>query len=199
MPFDRPSLAPNRLAGMASPILNVSVELWFTRPSLPHGFAGGQTTAEDIFFDGRRPTFIRYSGARQIYPLAPGEHFISDEWFLLIHEGDWHKTAEAYRCLYEETFEGDFLTWEETSPAVRDCDIVFDSQIARPEPSKKKGQMYDLADGEVVNRFSDLPSLVGEAIGKLSLEPRNAILIVLGTGPNWGWGIPWGPLKFLIF
>jgi hypothetical protein len=129
-----------------------------------------------------------YSGEKQVYPLAPGEHFRSDEWFIILHEGDWHQTADAYRQRYQETFRNDFLTWQKLSPAVRRCDIVFDSQIARPSSSKTKGQIYNISRGDVVNRFADLPALVEKAIHKLDLGPENAILIVLGTGPHWGWG-----------
>lgn len=126
------------------------------------------------------------SGPRQIYPLAPGEHFISDEWILVVHEGDWHGTAEAYRRRYEVAFQGDFLDWETTSPVVKNCDIAIDSQIAWGEGSKDRARAYDYPRGKVIHRFEELPPLVERTIKDLKVAPENTVLLVLGTAPNWG-------------
>ncbi|MEW5977343.1 MAG: hypothetical protein AB1898_16250 [Acidobacteriota bacterium] len=132
--------------------------------------------------------FMRdYNGPRQIYPLAPGEHFQTDEWLIVLHDQDWHQTAEAYRKRYEVHFAGDFLTWDKVSPVVRQCDIVFDSTVVQASRSQVKGQVYDPEHGYLVNRFSDLPDRIHKATEALDLSPENAILIVLGTGPDWGW------------
>jgi len=137
--------------------------------------------------EGTHGFMWNYNGAQQIYPLAPGEQFYSDEWLIVFHDQDWHRTAEAYRKRYEVNFADDFLTWDKVSPIVRNCDIVFDSTVVQGSRSKVKGQVYDPDHGYVVNRFADLPKQVRNAAETLDLSLAHAILIVLGTGPNWGW------------
>ena len=58
-----------------------------------------------------------------IYPVEPGERFETDEWFIVLHDGDWHKTADAYRQRYEEVFKGDYLTWDQTSEQAKRVDL----------------------------------------------------------------------------
>jgi len=136
--------------------------------------------------EGSRGFMWGYNGERQIYPLAPGEQFNSDEFFLLLHDGDWHKTMDVYQQLYQTTFKDDFLDWEKTSPAVRKCDIVLNTFIAWGNPSKDPKQAYDYPNGHIISRFSDIPVAVDKAVKALEADPKNIIVNVLGTATEWG-------------
>ncbi len=136
--------------------------------------------------EGSKAFMWGYNGAQQVYPLAPGEQFLSDEWLLVLHHGDWHETALAYRSRYAEVFREDFLDWEKTAPAVKDCDIVLNSHIAWGEASKDRTKAYNYPNGQVHNRFSELPARVAGAMEKLGVRPGNVIFSALGTGTHWG-------------
>ncbi|HXK61455.1 MAG TPA: hypothetical protein PLP42_16335 [Acidobacteriota bacterium] len=127
-----------------------------------------------------------YDGDKQVYALAPGEQFTSDEWVLVIHDGNWHETAYAYRQRCEKVFQDDFLDWEKTASPVRNCDVVLNSHVAWGNPPKDPKTAYDYPSGRVFNRFQDLPKLVAEAVRRLSIKPANVILNVLGTATMWG-------------
>jgi hypothetical protein len=136
--------------------------------------------------EGSRAFMWGYNGEKQVYALEPGGQFVSDEWILVLHGGDWHETAHAYRSRYAEVFHDDFLDWGQTSEPVRSCDIVLNSHIAWGDPPKDRTKAYDYPNGRVINRFVDLPALVSEAVNRLGIRPSNVILNVLGTATNWG-------------
>jgi hypothetical protein len=136
--------------------------------------------------EGSRGFMWGYTGEKQIYPLAPGEHFISDEMFLDLHEGDWHKTADVYRQLYQIAFKDDFLDWERTSIVVRNCDIMLNTFVAWGDPSKDPKQAYDYPRGHVINRFADITVAVDKALKALEAAPENIIVNILGTATEWG-------------
>lgn len=52
-----------------------------------------------------------YQKSLRIQPLEPGNSFITDEWLIIPHPGDWHRTADAYRERYEEVFRDDYMDW----------------------------------------------------------------------------------------
>ncbi|MFB3905794.1 MAG: hypothetical protein ACE15E_20285 [Acidobacteriota bacterium] len=136
--------------------------------------------------EGSRAFMWGYNGSQQVYALGPGEQFVSDEWLLVLHNGDWRETAQAYRSRYDHVFAEDFLDWQRTAEPVRSCDIVLNSHVAWGDPPKDRGKAYDYPNGKVVNRFADLPALVKEAVARLDIEPQSVILNVLGTGTTWG-------------
>jgi hypothetical protein len=136
--------------------------------------------------EGTRAFMSGINGTKQIYPLAPGEQFISDEWMLVLHAGDWHKTASAYRKRYEVVFRNDFLDWEHTSPAVRAADIVLNHQIAWGNPSSDKSRAYAYPNGHVIHRFDEIAPLTRKAIDALDVRPQNVIVNTLGTATDWG-------------
>lgn len=126
------------------------------------------------------------SGSQQIYPLAPGEQFTSDEWLIVLHDGDWHNTAAAYRKRYEEAFRGDFLDWRTVSPTVRENDLIINGFIAWGKSSTDKKRAYDFPNGIVVARFDEVPRLVADVVQKVGVSPANTIVNLLGTGTHWG-------------
>ncbi len=130
--------------------------------------------------------FMTPHNGRQIYPLAPGEQFTSDEWILVAHEGDWRQTASSYRRRYEQVFQEDFVSWERLSPAVRECDLVLNSHVAWGVASTDPRRPYDYPRGRVIHRFTDLAPLIKNAVRELEVEPKHVIVNVLGTGPEWG-------------
>ncbi len=149
--------------------------------------AGGLAVGWRLFrLEGTRGFMWGYNGKRQNYPLAPGEQFSTDEWLLVLHGGDWHPTAAAYRKRYEVAFRGDFLDWEHTSPAIRSCDLVFNNNIAWGDSSKDPSRAYDYPNGHVIKRFEEIAPLTRQAIDALGAKPENVIVNTLGTGPDWG-------------
>lgn len=127
----------------------------------------------------------KHNGPLQVYPLRPGEDFTTDEWFLGFHRNDWHATARHYRREYERVFEGDFLTWEKTSPAARNADVIYNTTAAwgvmRPD---KKG--YDMTKGELRHRFLTIPAQVKKAIEASGVRPENTLVVMLGQATHWG-------------
>lgn len=57
--------------------------------------------------------------ALRIQPLEAGSTFATDEWLIIPHAGDWHRTADAYRERYAEVFKGDYLDWARLPEKVR--------------------------------------------------------------------------------
>ena len=151
--------------------------------SRPEGLALGWRLFR---LEGSRAFMWGYNGADQVYPLAPGEQFTSDEWMIVCHDGDWHKTADAYRERYEAAFRDDFTDWARTSPAVKQNDIIFNTHIAWGAPSKDRTRAYDYPNGRVFNRFADIAPGVRRAIELIDVAPANVIVNVLGTATEWG-------------
>ena len=127
----------------------------------------------------------KINGPLQIYPLRLGEEFSSDDWFIGFHGGDWHETASFYRKEYERVFEGDFLTWERTSPAARNADLVINTTAAWGvlAPDKKK---YDLAKGKSGIGFWIFLGKVKKMINKVGVNPANTLVVMLGQTTHWG-------------
>ena len=147
---------------------------------------GGATLGWRIFrYQGAWAFMEKINGPLQVYPLRPGEEFTTDDWFLGFHHGDWHETAAHYRKEYERVFAGDYLTWEKTSPAVRNADLIINTTAAWGvmAPAQKK---YDLSKGEVRNKFLEFPVLVGKVIDAAGVEPRNTLVVMLGQATHWG-------------
>lgn len=53
-----------------------------------------------------------YQKSLLIQPLEPGNNFTTDEWLIVPHAGDWHRTADAYRERYVEVFKNDYVNWD---------------------------------------------------------------------------------------
>jgi hypothetical protein len=136
--------------------------------------------------EGTRGFMWGFNGPEQLYPLAPGEHFNSDEWILVFHSGDWHHTAEAYRRRYEVAFKDDYLDWEHTSPRVRKADVLLVAQLAWGKQSSDPRRAYDYPAGEVINHFADLPPRVDQLTKALEVAPENILIFTLGTARKWG-------------
>jgi len=127
----------------------------------------------------------KINGPLQVYPLRPGEEFTTDDWFLGLHSGDWHQTAAFYRREYERVFEGDFLDWKKTSPAVRNADLILNSTAAWGVmgPDKKK---HDLSKGVVKAHFAEIPDRVRKIVSEIRVRPANVLLVMLGQATHWG-------------
>lgn len=65
-----------------------------------------------------------------IQPLEPGNTFVTDEWLLIPHAGDWHRTADVYRQHFNEAFEGDGLTWNTLPQKARQLDLYVGFWVA---------------------------------------------------------------------
>ncbi|MFB3906562.1 MAG: hypothetical protein ACE15E_24235 [Acidobacteriota bacterium] len=76
------------------------------------------------FFD-LEPIASRFVVRRHpaVYPLYPGERFETDPWFLVLHVGDWHQTADAYRHLYQSVLDQDCPSWDDTSEQAKKVDL----------------------------------------------------------------------------
>ncbi len=66
----------------------------------------------------------------RIQPLEPGNTFVTDEWLLIPHAGDWHRTADVYRQHFNEAFAGDGRTWDALPQKARELDIYVGFWIA---------------------------------------------------------------------
>lgn len=120
-----------------------------------------------------------------IYPLQRGEDFVSDDWFLGLHDGDWHNTADRYRREYERVFAGDFLPWEEVSPLVKATDMVLNISAAWGVMSEDKVH-HDMERGELRVPFLEVPDRMQELIDKLGVEPNHCLMVMLGQATHWG-------------
>src|SRR5262249_10745104 len=60
-----------------------------------------------------------YQRSLRIQPSEPGNNFTTDEWLIIPHAGDWHRTADAYRERYVEVFKNDYMDWHRLPPKVK--------------------------------------------------------------------------------
>ena len=65
--------------------------------------------------------------------LEPGNTFVTDEWLVIPHAGDWHRTADIYRKHFYSAFEGDCLTWEKLPQKARELDVYVGFWVAENE------------------------------------------------------------------
>lgn len=138
-------------------------------------YKGGWTFMEEI------------NGPMQIYPLRPGESFMTDDWFIGLHAGDWHKTARYYRSEYERVFEGDFLKWDDVSPAVKKADVIFADSAAWADKPNEKGAYEDYENNGVLRHsFAEIADRLDESIKKAGIKPENSLLVLLGQASHWG-------------
>jgi len=100
-----------------------------------------------------------------IYGLKPGERFQTDPWILAPHAGDWHRMADIYRREYEQVFEGDYLTWEDTHEAAKKIDVTAFYNITIEE------------DG--ADKFKDVPPALEAIVRRSGLEPENLLAGIL--------------------
>lgn len=136
-------------------------------------------------YEGAWAFMDKINGPLQVYPLCPGEEFTTGVWFAGVGDGDWHETARFYRSEYEKTFRGDFLTWDETSTAARDADVIFNLTASWGKRISEDNR-HDLSQGEVRNRFLDVPAKVSAAIEDLKVDPSNVLVVMLGQATHWG-------------
>jgi len=125
------------------------------------------------------------NGPLQVYSLRPGEDFTTDNWFIGLHAGDWHRTARFYRQEYERAFKGDYLTWQDVSPAVKQADVIFADSAAWGVQSGPNN-VHDLSKGVVRTRFLDMPDKVDKVIKSLGVAPANTLFVMLGQATHWG-------------
>lgn len=51
--------------------------------------------------------------------LEPATNFVTDEWLIIPHQGDWHRTADVYRLRYLEVFRDDYINWDRLPERVK--------------------------------------------------------------------------------
>jgi hypothetical protein len=123
-----------------------------------------------------------------IYPINPGESFTSDQWILAPHAGDWHRMADIYRQEYEETFKGEYTTWEKTNEIAKKIDLTAVHEVynLRGWPPLYKPRTD--------KKFSDVPSLIKKYIERSKVNPENLIVSVVGHSIHWCMYLPdWFP------
>ncbi len=112
-----------------------------------------------------------------VYPLQPGEKFETDTWILAPHAGDWHRMADIYRKEYEETFKGDYLSWEDTHEAAKKLDLSSGYTIL---------DIRDQFPGEPVhNKFSDVLPRVKTFVEASGVRPENLQVSITGHSIHW--------------
>jgi len=97
--------------------------------------------------------------------LEPGKEYETDDWLLAPHEGDWHRMADIYRGEYERVFDGDYLTWHDTAPAVRTMDYYMLSSLQ-------------------LKPFAGVPEGVRRYADTIDLHPENLGLLLWGSSRN---------------
>jgi hypothetical protein len=108
-----------------------------------------------------------------IYPLKPGEDFMTDQWILAPHAGDWHRMADIYRREYEETFKGEYLTWDDVNESAKK---IYLTSVCTVLSVRDKG---------LYNKFSDVPSIIRDFVGKSGINPENLLVSVVGHSIHW--------------
>ena len=108
-----------------------------------------------------------------IQPLEPASAFITGEWLLVPHEGDWHRTADVYRERFEEVFAGDLLTWDALPEKARDLDLyvgfwVAENMIGNPYPRR------------LFNHLDSVAPQVKAFLEGVGADPQN-----VGVGLTW--------------
>jgi hypothetical protein len=133
-------------------------------------------------------TFPFASAARNgnmIFPVVPGETFRTGEWIVFFHDGDWHHTADFYRERFDAAFAGDFLAWEQVSPAAKQADVVITDIVAWGVLAENSNK-HDLSCGIVKQPFQAIPKRLIDAAQEVGLKPENTIACVMGHMPHWG-------------
>lgn len=102
-----------------------------------------------------------------VYPLMPGERFCADPWILAPHSGDWHTMADIYRTEYEEYFDGDYMTWEDTHKQAKNLDLTLYQEVN----IAKKGP----------EEFNEVPPTIARLIEKAKIEPEKVMVSIVAV------------------
>ena len=108
-----------------------------------------------------------------VQPLEPGNIFVTDEWLLIPHAGDWHRTADVYREHFNRAFEGDFLTWDALPEKARELDLYVGFWVAE----NLIGNRYPR---QVYNHLDTVVPHIEAFLDEVGADPSN-----VGVGLTW--------------
>ena len=108
-----------------------------------------------------------------IQPLEPGNAFLTDEWLLIPHAGDWHRTADVYREHFEKRFDGDRLAWNALPEKARELDVYAGFWVAENEI----GNRYPR---QVYNHLDTVAPQIEELLHATEADPAH-----VGVGLTW--------------
>lgn len=104
-------------------------------------------------------------------PLVAGETFQSDEMLVVLHDGDWHDTADAYRAEYQKAF-----VLEDGSP-----------DYLTPETMSKKALQGDYVmrgiagqDGALVSTFDQMIQSTMQIVNDMGGDPSRMLFWLAG-------------------
>lgn len=126
----------------------------------------------------------------RIQPLEPGNNFKTDEWLIVLHKGDWHRTADAYQERYLEVFKDDYMSWAKLPDRVKKEYIrtgvfVAENSIGNTFPRK------------VLNPLKSVPPQVETVVKNTGADPGRVSTSLTFFQPHVGrypeWFPVWGP------
>lgn len=114
-----------------------------------------------------------------LQPLEAGNNFTTDEWLIVLHEGDWHRTADAYRERYLEAFRNDYVDWEGLPARTRQQDVRLGCWVAE----NSIGNHYPRL---VLMPLREIAPQVKEALRTCGIPPERASMNVTFFHPHVG-------------
>lgn len=104
-------------------------------------------------------------------PLLKGEKFSSDNMLVVLHNGDWHDTADAYRSEYQKAFvkedgSPDYLTPETISKKALKADYVMRGTAGQ--------------DGALVQTFEQMKESTLNILNSIGADPSRMLFWIHG-------------------
>ena len=120
-----------------------------------------------------------YQESLLFQPLEPANHFTTDEWLIMPHAGDWHRTADVFRERYLKAFQGDYRTWEALPEKVKNLYVQFGFFVAE----NSIGNTYPR---KVINHLDTIVPQVRAALEAVGVEASRASVNLVFWHPNVG-------------
>lgn len=117
--------------------------------------------------------------ALRFQPLEPGSSFLTDEWLIVPHAGDWHRTADVYRERYLEVFRDDYLSWDDLPEAVKSLDLRLGFFVAE----NSIGNSYPR---NTINRLETIEGQVKKVLEGTGADPRRVGVALIFFHPHVG-------------
>lgn len=115
----------------------------------------------------------------RIQPLEPANNYVTGEWLIVPHAGDWHQTADAYRERYLQAFPDDHLTWDALPGRAKNLYVRFGLWVAE----NWIGNAYPR---KVLNPLPAVVPQVKNAIETLGMDPSRAGVLLTWFQPHVG-------------
>ncbi len=120
-----------------------------------------------------------YQKSLRIQPLEPANNYVTGEWLLIPHAGDWHQVADVYRERYEKVFAGDYQSWATLPDRVKNLYVQFGFWMAE----NSIGNSYPR---KVITRPEAVAGEVKKALDTLGLQPGRASVNMVFFHPHVG-------------